>query len=179
MPDSTLYDNSMFSSNKAAWKHQLNWPFGFAATGTYTVEPGLTDKVPQNQPSKGSFTGLSCFRVAGYSTIECPAWTANLSMGRPGDSTTTYQFQVHSKTTAGATLNGMYTPITVNGVQVNTTPEQQFTPVYFNAGADTSLGVSMGDWPPWEFDHWDNGSTNTSRVVTATSSPQTFTAYYR
>jgi hypothetical protein len=94
--------------------------------------------------------------------------------GFPVVSNQTYSLAVSSKSPSGA-LDGMWTVLyNSNGNQV----ASGYTPVVFTGlKAGATYSVSVSDYGPYVFNHWEDGSTNSYRTFTANSNLN-FTAYY-
>ncbi len=68
----------------------------------------------------------------------------------------------------------MWTEITSGGSTVAT----GFTPLIFNGSVGTQYTVSVANYGPYIFDHWADGSTNSSASLTLAGNT-TLTAYYQ
>ncbi|MDE1852389.1 MAG: hypothetical protein KGI38_01445 [Thaumarchaeota archaeon] len=86
----------------------------------------------------------------------------------------TYSLTVNSKSPSGE-LDGMWTVLyDSNGNQIAT----GYTPIAFSGlKAGATYSVSVSDYGPYVFSHWEDGSTNSYRTFVANSN-LAFTAYY-
>jgi hypothetical protein len=60
-----------------------------------------------------------------------------------------------------------------------TTESDGFTPMVFNGFQDRPYSVSVANFDPLVFDHWEDGSRISGRVLTPTTSTVNLTAYFR
>ena len=81
---------------------------------------------------------------------------------------------VNSVNLKGAPIVGMWTTVAKDGVTVQT----GYTPLSFNAQDGATYVITVANYRQHIFDHWDDGSTNSARTITATAD-MTLTAYYR
>lgn len=86
----------------------------------------------------------------------------------------TYKVTIVSSDLKGAQFTGMWLEVyNSNGKLV----AEGYTSLTFTANAGAKYTVVMSNWQNYIFSHWDNGSTNPSRVITPTQAT-TLTAYY-
>jgi len=100
----------------------------------------------------------------------------NAANGSPTSSpstTTTYTVTVKSADLSGSAFNGMWTTISKGGSVIKT----GYTPLSFSAVSGSSYTVSVSNYANYVFDHWESGSTSSSRIVSV-SKDTTLTAYY-
>lgn len=138
---------------------------------TYTAEAGSTYEVS----------------VANYGNYEFDHWqgggsgstrqvtpnsdttlTAVYSTGEPDPVILT----IRSVGLDGSPITGLWTLISGSG------SASGFTPLTYTADTGSQYTVTMGEWQNYKFDHWDNGSTSKSRIVTPNGNI-VLTAYYR
>lgn len=86
----------------------------------------------------------------------------------------TYSLTVNSRSPTGE-LDGMWTVLyDSNGAQI----ASGYTPITFSGlTAGATYSVSVADYGPYVFNHWEDGSTNSYRTFVANSNVS-FTAYY-
>lgn len=87
----------------------------------------------------------------------------------------TYSLTVNSKMSSGQEIDGMWTVLyDSNGNQV----ASGYTPITFSGlTSGATYSVSVANYGPYVFMHWEDGSTNSYRTLSATSN-HVFTAYY-
>lgn len=90
-----------------------------------------------------------------------------------GDEITTHILEVNSVDMEGSPITGYFTVIETGGEQVYT----GFTPVEFTGDYDTTYAVTVHDFEDVLFHHWDDNSSERTRMVTL-SADTTITAYY-
>jgi hypothetical protein len=81
---------------------------------------------------------------------------------------------VNSVDMKGKPFNGMWTTITKDGVTVQT----GYTPLTFSADEGGTYTITVANFRQHIFDHWDDGSKNRERTITATQD-MTLVAYYK
>lgn len=86
----------------------------------------------------------------------------------------TFPLIVKSVNLTGAPIRGLWTTIQSN----DNTIGSGYTPLNFTAINGTTYNVSVYDYGPYTFKHWDDGSTNKVRRVFVTQGT-TLTAYYQ
>jgi hypothetical protein len=72
-------------------------------------------------------------------------------------------------------ITGLYTTITKGATNVAT----GFTPLTYNAIQDAPYIIEVENYGTHIFDHWDDGSRVSGRIVMPATSAQTLTAYFR
>jgi hypothetical protein len=72
----------------------------------------------------------------------------------------------------GSTITGLWTVISGAGSATG------FSPLSYTATTGAQYTITMDEWQNYEFDHWDNGSTNKSRTIVPNSNT-ILTAYYK
>jgi hypothetical protein len=95
------------------------------------------------------------------------------SSSSPPPPATTYSITVNSADLNGNAVTGMWTTVQQSGVQI----DSGFTPLSFNAQQGSTYQVTVANYKNSIFNHWEDGSTSSSRTITATQ-PTTLTAYY-
>jgi hypothetical protein len=81
---------------------------------------------------------------------------------------------VNSVDLKGKPFVGMWTTVTKDGVTVQT----GYTPLSFSAQEGQTYVITVASYRQHIFEHWDNGSTNRERTITATQD-MTLIAYYK
>ena len=105
-----------------------------------------------------------------YSTLASTINSANSG----GSTTSTYTVTVRSSDLTGASISGMWTTIKRSD---GTTLKTGYTPLSFTAQSGATYQVTVSNYNNYVFDHWDNGSTSSTRKITV-SKATTLTAYY-
>jgi len=109
-----------------------------------------------------------------FSNLVSAVNTANGgSSTTPTTTTTSYTMTVNSADVAGNLFNGMWTTISKDGSVIKT----GYTPLSFSALSGATYQVTVANYGNYVFDHWDSGSTSSTRSVSA-SKDTTITAYY-
>lgn len=92
----------------------------------------------------------------------------------PEPTPVTYEIIVNSADMSGNAKTGMYTTIKEGGA----TLKAGFTPLSFTGKAGATYSVTVADYGSSRFDHWDNGSTTRTRILTL-DADSAVTAFYR
>ena len=123
---------------------------------------------------------LNSLIVQTNTTTTAPAVISNNTTANTITTTTTdVKLIVKSVDLNGNVINGMWTEIHNSKGQL---VKSGFTPLtYFNSVAGQTYTVTIDQsYNNIHFDHWsDNGSTSSTRTVTATTTQTTLVAYYK
>jgi spherulation-specific family 4 protein len=106
-----------------------------------------------------------------YSTLSS---TINSANGGSSSTTTSYKVTVRSADLNGASFSGIWTTIKNSD---GTVLKTGYTPLSFTAKSGATYQVTVSNYGNYVFDHWDNGSTSSTRTITV-SKDTTLTAYY-
>jgi spherulation-specific family 4 protein len=106
-----------------------------------------------------------------YSTL---ASTVNSANGSSSTSTS-YTVTIRSSDLGGASISGIWTTIKNSD---GTILKTGYTPLSFTAKSGATYQVSVSNYNNYAFDHWDNGSTSSTRTISSVSKDATLTAYY-
>jgi hypothetical protein len=81
---------------------------------------------------------------------------------------------VNSVDLKGKPIVGMWTTVTEDGATVQT----GYTPISFSVPEGQTYVITVASYRQHTFDHWDDGSKNRERIITATQD-MTLTAFYK
>lgn len=146
-------------------------PVIFTATSGTTYQVTVADYgiYTFNHWDDGSTNRVRTVTVTQARTLTASYNVASLTPPPP----TTVQMAVRSVNLVGTLITGLWTTIQSSGKTLVT----GYTTLTYNAASGTAYTVSVADYGPYTFSHWDDGSTSRSRTITPAQA-MTLTAYY-
>lgn len=178
IPSTTVQDFSNPLQDKASWRHEIDQNSSQGATSFFAY-PAFVTRVAHNYPTSVSYYGQTCYSEFLWNNKHCTAMGSQLlpygSYGywRPGDDYYGAALSYDTRALSGAQLN-MWTPVTVTGGYTR----GGFAPSTIQGGVGETYILAPQDYQSWQFDHWENGSTQRTRQVTANSATSVV-AYFR
>ncbi len=147
---------------------------------TYSGTSGTTYQVTVADSGTYTFNHWddgSTNRVRTLTLTQATTLTAYYSVASsqppPPPTPNTIPLTIRSADLTGAPIIGLWTAIQSNGQTVG----KGYTTLTYNATIGATYTVSVANYGPYTFNHWDNGATSNSRTLTPTQA-MTLTAYY-
>lgn len=159
------------------YKINLNWSAPSAPVTGYKIERmagnnATWSTIVQNTGSAAtaySDAGLTPSTTYTYrvSAVYATATSASTSTASATTLASTYNLTVASHLDTGGSLTGLFTVLANSTGQVVATG---FTPAIFTLNTSAQYFVTVGNYGPWVFDHWqDTGATSAQRPVSISS----------
>lgn len=148
-------------------------PYSFVGV----VGMSRTLQAPATQTMNGQTYQFQSWSDGGSAThsISTPATsTTYTATYAPTSASGDYDLTIRSVDLSGSALTGYYTVIQSGGATVQT----GYTPLTYSGNAGGTYSVTVHDYGDVVFDHWGNGSTSKTRILTLTGDT-TLVAYYR